>query len=78
MEMTLKEWQVKYEPCRQFETYGKDWEELKTYDIHNLWTVINEDEESFLINGVHLINRDFYLLTKNQWEENEDIIVKAK
>jgi len=57
-----------------FETYGKD---LKTVlDVANetpnrVWTAMDGDSGFFLVNGYHLVNRVYYIITNEEGGEDE-------
>ena len=53
-----------------FETYGKDIEEvlkIANGDKPNrVWTAVDCDEGFYLINGYHLVNRVYYMITNEE------------
>ena len=53
-----------------FETFGKDLEEvlkIANGDKPNrVWTAVDCDEGFYLINGYHLVNRVYYILTNEE------------
>jgi len=48
-----------------------EFEELKKHDVKNVWSVI-EDEDGNLIAsaGYHIVNRTYYLVTEEKWEDD--------
>ena len=58
-----------------FETYGEEFEYIRSLDPHNVWTwVDSEDSDAgVLLNGVHLVNRIGYLVSDVKW--TGDVVV---
>lgn len=52
-----------------FETFGRELNELKKYNVKNIWTIIDACEGLAIINGYHFVNRFGYFITENEWEE---------
>ncbi len=49
-------------------------EELKKYSINNIWTeVYCENEEVYILNGLHVVNKSRIFITKNPWEEDIEV-----
>lgn len=55
------------------ETYGKEFEYVKKQNIKNVWTVIEEDGELYVIPGFHIVNRFGYLITEKKWKSKREI-----
>ena len=56
----------------QFETYGDDWEKVKeAHDInHNtIWTEVDGDSGTYIIAGLHWVNRIHYYITAEPWTD---------
>lgn len=55
-----------------FETYGNDFQTvLKTYRESPLkvWTMIDGDDGMYLVNGLHYVNRIYYMITNESAED---------
>lgn len=51
-----------------FETYGKDYEFIKSHDQRRVWTLVdNNDGTMNILSGHRWINRLGYLITQNPW-----------
>jgi hypothetical protein len=58
------------------ETYGPDWEFLRTFDRHRIWTLIdNNAGDLFLLSGLRWVNRLGFIITENPWPANATIEV---
>lgn len=76
MTMTYNEWKEKYNPivddCDNpwvYETYGPDLEIVKLIPENYVWTLIDEgDNNTYLLAGMHLVNRMLYIITNRCWE----------
>ena len=54
-----------------FETYGNDIEQvikIANTDPMRVWTMVDSDDGMYLIQGYHLVNRIYYVITKEQAE----------
>lgn len=50
------------------ETYGPEWDFIKSFDRRRVWTIIdNNDGETFIVSGLRWVNRLGYLITENPW-----------
>lgn len=74
---------MKYEPfekdgeIRQWDwTVACEWLEVaKAQQDGKICTVIEEEGKMYLTNGLHYVNRMFYIITKHKIEE-EDLIIE--
>lgn len=41
----------------------------------NIWTLVNEDNHDYLLNGIHWINRMEYYICEVPFVEGEDIVI---
>jgi hypothetical protein len=84
-ELTFDEFIEKYKPIDNphvedapfdfmFETYDEEFEQVKNTEFKYVWTIVESDEGTVLIPGVHLVNRLGYFITEVPWE-NENIEV---
>ena len=63
---------IKNGEIKQFETYGEDLEEVKKANPKNVWTVLDGEGRSLILtNGIWFINRMFYLICKEECEEEK-------
>lgn len=57
----------------KFETYGEDLEYIKTCDPNHVWTVVDNDYGELSIGkGFHLVNRQYYIVTKESHENDNE------
>jgi hypothetical protein len=66
------------EGFKMYETYGEELEyvlETSRKSPNTVWTILEGDEGTYYVPGVHTVNRIGYLITENPWE-SEDIEVK--
>lgn len=52
-----------------FETYDEEYEFVKTQDPKHIWTEVDGDEGTYIISGLHWVNRIHYYITENPWED---------
>ena len=49
-------------------SYLREHEDVKDLDIHYVWTVVEGDDGSWVIDaGFHVVNKIGYLVTRNPW-----------
>ena len=60
-----------------FETYGSEVEFVKTQPPQNVWTMVDDDHEAVIINGIHFVNRINYIVTEVAHNPYEEIIVNG-
>lgn len=86
MNMNYDEWEEKYKPIQvrslipsaplsefsgtMFDTIGFQKEIVSLQQDDKIWTLVEEDGESYIISGWHFVNRMGYFITKNPWTEN--------
>ena len=82
---TEKEFFEKYNPMQNpidknaafdgtmYETYGEEIEFINIQEPKMIWTIISEEDELFIIAGLHIVNRIGYIITKEEWENSEEI-----
>ena len=85
-ELSHDAWVEKYKPIKNhitkypdpsadfdmFETYGEEWEFIKTQDPHNVWTYIDGDSSSLLVQGTAYVNRISYYVCEVPWIDGPD------
>jgi hypothetical protein len=59
------------------ETYGNDMNKvLEIYEEspRRVWTAVDGDDGVYLINGLHYVNRVYYVITVEEGEEDESFL----
>ena len=85
-EMTWSEWEAKYKPISNhfrdyqdqlmFETYGEEYEFVKTkIESKQVWTYADGDMSSFIFAGFGIVNRIGYYVTEIPWESGDEFIL---
>ena len=90
-EMTMEEWEATYKPILNnidtnasfdglmFETYGDEYEFVKSANPLCIWTYGDGDDGgSYIWNGFHLINRLGYFITEVPAPDEEECIIQIK
>jgi len=92
-ELKWDEWVKKYKPIKNhitkypdpnaefetFETYGDEWEFVKSQDPKKVWTWISGDMSDLLVAGVGYVNRLAYYICEEPWEdENEQVLMSVE
>ena len=80
--MNIEQFIRKYEPLekdgeiRQWDwTVSHEWNEIKKAEQQSkLCTVVEDDDVMYLTNGLHYVNRQFYVITKHKIEETNLIV----
>ena len=79
--LTVDEWMDKYNPIKNhldestsfegcaFETYDEELEFVQSQDPHNIWTMVNVGDESYIVPGFRWIDRDLYFVTEKPFTE---------
>jgi hypothetical protein len=79
--LTIDEWVEKYNPIKNhidentsfdgcaFETYDEEVEFVQTQNPHNIWTLVNVGDESYIVPGFRWIDRDLYFVTEKPFTE---------
>ena len=86
-EQAMGEWEKKYKPRENhisgdigwngilFEAYGDDLEYVMAQPTNKVWTWVDGDYGTDIINGYHLVNRIGYFVTLLPWREDVTIEV---
>jgi hypothetical protein len=84
-EITEAEWSEKYKPKEnhlagypmnhQFETYGDEWEFVKSQDPHYVWTWIEGDFTSLIVPGIAFVNRLAYYVCEVPWTNEDEVVL---
>ena len=80
MEQALDAWTEKYLPIQNhlvtdaswngtmFETYGNEYDYVAAQPEQNVWTWVDGDTGTWIVNGLHHINRIGYFITEQPCE----------
>jgi hypothetical protein len=52
-----------------FETYGDDLAVVQNTDNNLIWTEVDGDSGTYIISGMHWVNRIQYFICENPWED---------
>ena len=88
-EMKWSEWVEKYKPIKNhitkypdpnaefemFETYGDEWEFVKSQDPKYVWTEIQGEMSMLLVAGIAYVNRLNYYVCKEPWETGDEQVL---
>ena len=90
-EMTMEEWEATYKPIKNhidtnasfdgamFETYGDEYEFVKSANPLCVWTYGDGDDGgSYIWNGFHYINRLGYFITEVPAPSEEECVIQIK
>ena len=78
---TIDEWADKYNPIKNhidgntsfdgcsFETYDEELEFVQSQNPHNIWTLVNAGDESYIVPGFRWIDRDLYFVTEKSFTD---------
>jgi hypothetical protein len=62
-----------------FETYGQDYDHITSLlndgQVNRIWTWVDSDMGTQIVNGFHLVNRIGYFVTDVLWQENVTVNV---
>jgi hypothetical protein len=63
-----------------FETFGQDMQtvlEVHEQTPRRVWTAMDGDDGVYLVNGLHYVNRVYYVITVEEGEEGEEFLDMA-
>jgi hypothetical protein len=80
------EWENKFKPIKNhfrdsqheeiaFETYGEEWEFVKSQDPKYVWTNIQGDMSDLIVAGFAFVNRLQYYITEIPWDNEDDYVL---
>ena len=52
-----------------FETYDDELEFVQSQNPHNIWTLVNAGDESYIVPGFRWIDRDLYFITEKSFTD---------
>lgn len=58
-----------------FETYGAEYAEVVNADPNTVWTEVDGDEGTYIVAGLHFVNRIHYYITRKKWKDPYDSVV---
>lgn len=87
----MEQWETKYQPVinaseqsswngTMFETYGDDYATVLTVaekEPRRVWTWVDGDGGTFIVNGFRLVNRIGYFITEKEWNVGDHIEVQT-
>ena len=70
-------WYETYQPeDKMYETYGEDLDYIKSMPAGYVWTLLDGDEDSVVVNGRAFVNRIGYYISKKPHNTNDLIVVE--
>jgi hypothetical protein len=78
------EWEAKFKPkqnhlskfeCKMYETYGEEYDYIKSLDPKYVWTNVQGDMSDLLVAGVAWVNRLSYYVCEIPWEDEDDSVL---
>jgi hypothetical protein len=70
-------WYETYQPeDKMYETYGEDLDYIKSMPDNFVWTLVDGDEDSVVVNGKAFVNRIGYYISKKPHNTNDLIVVE--
>lgn len=75
--LTEDEFDARYEPVAAYEDDNSIWEydQLGTLPVNHVWSVVEVDDDLYVIPGYHVVNMVGYNVTAHPWE-HENIEVR--
>jgi hypothetical protein len=55
-----------------YETFGEELEYVRSQPKDKIWTIIDDEDELYIISGFHIINRIGYVITKNSFKSKNE------
>lgn len=60
-----------------FETYGEQQDFVFAVDYHYVWTFIDGDNGTYIVNGRSIVNRIGYFISQVPWKDDESWCMKV-
>jgi hypothetical protein len=57
---------------KMYETYGEEYDYIKSLDPKYVWTYVDGDMSSFIVAGIAFVNRLGYYVCEVPWEDDND------
>ena len=86
IDMSFDEWFDTYQPVdnhlstsasfdgKMFETFGDEWEYVRSLDPSYVWTYIDNGDSGYIIDGIHLVNRMGYFVSEYPRTNDKQLI----
>lgn len=55
-----------------YETYGEELEYVKSQPKDKIWTIIDDEDNLYIISGFHLVNRIGYVISQNSFKSKNE------
>ena len=87
--LTMDLWEEKFKPIKNtfddnasfdgimFETYGEELDFVRSHYTDHIWTYVDGDGGTYIINGYHLVNRIGYFVTEEQYDKSLDYEIQV-
>ena len=68
--MNYEQWEEKYKPINNpftennlFETFGEEYDFVERVNPLNVWTLVDGEDGTYIVEGLHYVNRVGYFVT---------------
>ena len=61
----------------RFETFGDDLKTVLAQNEKYVWTCVDGDEGMYYVSGYHVVNRIYYLITNEPWQDFEEYLIES-
>ena len=68
--MNYDQWEEKYKPINNpfsennlFETFGEEYDFVERVNPLNIWTLVDGEDGTYIVEGLHYVNRVGYFVT---------------
>lgn len=61
----------------RFETFANDIITVLGQEEKFVWTCVDGDDGLYYVSGYHLVNRVYYLITNEPWEQVEEYLIES-
>jgi len=68
--MNYEQWEEKYKPINNpftennlFETFGEEYDFIERVNPLNVWTLVDGEDGTYIVEGLHYVNRVGYFVT---------------
>jgi len=51
-----------------FETFGAEFERVLQCPVKNVWTWVDGSDGTYILSGLHFVNRIGYFITEEEWQ----------
>jgi len=60
-----------------FETFGQELKYVETRDAKRVWTLLDAEDQLWIVSGFHYVNRVGYLVSMSHWSDSRETYVVA-